>query len=148
MGIIGGVARVRVVKIADVKGIVPATGNRCEVRLEDGAVPTEWPYVYGTVSCSYAKERAEGGNLWKYTVSGEISPVSAERMAEIDRWKDGGFVALAELKSGDTLVLGSKALGCTLEEEGEVSAGIGTNAISVNMVWKAPHRAMCLEAAL
>lgn len=148
MGIIGGVARVRVVKTAQVEYILPLSGGRCEMKLREGAECVPWPYVCFTTGYEYSREKTEGGYLWEHRVSGQMSPVSAEKEAFVDTWDGQDFIALVELKTGGTKVLGSLALSCTVEEGGEVSPGIETNALTVDLVWRSPQRAMSLETVL
>ena len=148
MGIIGGVARVRVIATAQVEYILPLSGGMCQIKLTDGAEWVPWPYVELTPSYEYSKEKTDGGTLWTHRVSGQVSPVSAEKEAFVNSWAGRDFVALVELKTGETKVLGSLSLGCTVEEEAEVSAGIETNALNITLVWASPVRAMSLKSVL
>ena len=148
MGIIGGVAKVRVIKTSQVEYILPLDGGKCEIKLADGAELTPWPYVYFTPSYGYSKEKTSGGYLWTHRVTGQISPVSAEKEAFIDSWAGQDFIALVDLKTGGTKVMGSLAISCTVEEGAEVSAGIETNALTIDLVWLSPQRARSLKTVL
>lgn len=148
MGIIGGVARVRVVRTSRVEYILPVGENECDIKLAEGTEWVSWPYVCLSPGYEYSREKTDGGYLWEHRVTGQISPVSAEKEAFVDSWAGQDFIALVDLKTGGTKVLGSLALSCTVEEGAEVSAGIETNALTVDLVWRSPRRAMSLRAVL
>lgn len=148
MGVIGGVASVRVVKTSQVEYILPLEGGQCEIKLADGAELVPWPYVVLTPSYEHSKEKTAGGALWEHRVTGQISPVSAEKEAFIDEWSGQNFIALVDMKTGGTKVMGSLAVSCTVEEGAEISAGIETNALTVDLVWLSPRRALSLKTVL
>ena len=148
MGIIGGVAKVRVIKTDQVEYILPLEDGMCEMKLVDGAEFVPWPYVDFTPSYEYSKEKTAGGSLWEHRITGQISPVSAEKEAFIDSWAGQDFIALVDLKTGGTKVMGSLAISCTVEEVAEVSAGIETNALTIDLVWLSPQRARSLKTVL
>ena len=148
MGIIGGVAAVRVIATDQVEIILSLENGMCDIKLTAGAKFTAWPYVDLTTSYEYSKEKTDGGDLWTHRVSGQVSPVSAEKEEFVASWAGRDFIALVDLKAGGTKVLGSLALGCTVEEEAEVSPGIETNTLNVTMVWASPRRAQSLKTVL
>lgn len=148
MGIIGGVAKVRVIPTDQVEYILPLEDGTCEMKLTDGAECVQWPYVDFTSSYGYSKEITSGGPLWEHRVTGQMSPVSEEKEAFVDLWSRKDFIALVELKTGGTKVMGSLAISCSVEEEAEVSAGIETNALTVDLVWLSPQRARSLKSVL
>lgn len=148
MGIIGGVAGVRVIRTDQVEYILPTGDGRCEIKLRAGAAFEHWPYANRSASFEYSKEKTGGGDLWTCKVNGEISPVSPEKESFVDRYAGRDFIVLVDLHSGGTKVMGSLAISCTVEESGEVTAGIEKNAMAIDLVYVSPQRALGLKAVL
>jgi hypothetical protein len=145
MGIIGGlVSRLRLAPLERVL-YVAAFGSTAAVALREGCRYDEVKFPEGSLQLSEEMEDTPSGAVYSAKLTGQLSPVCAEHSAALEGYRVAPFICLAELKSGATVVIGDRDIGCTLQAGVEVSADYATSCYGIAIACRNVHPMYFLE---